>query len=50
MKTLMCAAIHTVSLQHKLESCTVYDRSGNMWKNDKTVLNLIVIKQVVNFI
>jgi len=50
MKTLMCAAVHTVSLQHKLESCTVYGRSGNMWRNDKTVSNLTVINQAVNFI
>jgi len=31
MKTLLCAAVHTVSLQHKLESCAVYGRSGNTY-------------------
>lgn len=41
----MCAAVHTVSLKHKLESCTVFGRSGNMWKNDESVLNIPVINQ-----
>jgi len=46
----MCAAVHTVSPQHKLELCTAYGRPGNMWKSDKTVSNLTVINQVINFI
>lgn len=48
--TLMRAAVHIVSPHIKLELCTAYGRPGNMWKNDKTVSNLTVIDQVINFI
>lgn len=29
IETLLCAAVGTLSLQHGLEACTVYGRSGH---------------------
>jgi hypothetical protein len=46
-ETLQGAAVATARHQHGLESCTVSGVSGNMLKNDKDVLNLFALNELV---
>jgi len=43
IRTLLCPAIDTDSLQHGLIACTVNGRSGTMLESNKSVLKLFAL-------